>query len=128
MGLAPWVVLIEAALSAPTMTVEWSAVEELLAGFASDSPSAMYSRDRYVLQVVTNASSPDGALRKVVGRWRQVVMVAGLARYRLVRAEVMTLEELAAESASRTDLHPVYWRRGVAGRHASVRIQADDSR
>ena len=107
--MAPWVVLIEAALSTPTLTVECSAVEQLLAAFAADNPSAMYSRDRYVLQVVAKASSPDGALRKVVTRWRHVVMVAGLASYKLVRAEVMTLDEFVAETVSRSDIDAVTW-------------------
>jgi hypothetical protein len=110
-ALAPWIVLIEAALTAADLTVESASVERLLTVFAKHHPSAMYSRDRYVLQVVMPGSSPDEALRKVLTSWRRSVLAAGLAGFKLVRAEVMTPDELEAEAASRSDLH---WERSYA--------------
>lgn len=113
--MAPWIVLIEAALIASDLAVEAASVERLLAVFAAHRPSAMYSRDRYVLQVVMPGSSPDDALRKVLIRWRRSVMAAGLAGFKLVRAEVMTPDELEAEAISRPDLHWERWQAAAAG-------------
>ena len=64
----------------------------------------MLCHNRYVLQVLSDASQADEAIRQVLAKWRRSVLALGLSRFSLVRAEVMTLEELEAEASSQPDI------------------------
>ncbi len=60
---------------------------------------ALHSRDRYVLQVTARGSGPLDALADVLARWEHAVERRDLPRWKVVRTEVFTPEELEREFA-----------------------------
>ena len=91
-----WVVLVEAELDEGGV-IELPALERLLGLLCDHSPSALWCVDRYAVQVVVSAASPEAALVSGLSMWRQAVDRLDLPAWRLVRAEIKTPAELEAE-------------------------------
>ena len=97
-----WVVLLEVA-SDEAVGLEVETVEALLAQLADRYPSALHAPDRYALQFLVEADGPDGALADGVSLWRRAARAVGLPDDGVVRAEVKTPAELAAECSDEGD-------------------------
>ena len=89
-----WIVLLEAAVDS---RVDVGDIERLLVGLTDCYPSALHAEDRYAVQLVVNAATPDLALTMGLDMWRGAATRARLPRCPVVRAEVKTPAELAAE-------------------------------
>ena len=91
-----WIVVLEAG-GVPGGSLEIEVVRDLLEAVADSRPSALYSPDRYALQLVVHADGPVRALRVAVARWSGAVAELGLSEWPLVRAEVVTPAEFERE-------------------------------
>jgi diguanylate cyclase (GGDEF)-like protein len=66
-----------------------------LADFWTDArANALYSPSRYALQVSVQAPNPAGALSAALLRWQDALRHSGLPEWKLVRAELVTPQEL----------------------------------
>lgn len=102
-----WVVLVEAEREAAATVLAVEQLEHLLELLGDHSPSGLWSVDRYALQFVLEAPSPEAALITGLGQWREASARAGLAAWSLVRVELKTPAELEAEHrAAATDDGP----------------------
>ena len=91
-----WVVLLEVVCPLGTSpSVE--TVEALLRRLADRYPSALHSPERCAVQFLVGADTAELALAAGVGVWEPAAVAAGLPSCELVRAEVKTPAELAAE-------------------------------
>jgi hypothetical protein len=72
-------------------------LERLLGCLAEHYPSALHAEDRYALQLVVQGPAPDEALADALHLWRRALRCCGLPAWTVVRAEVKTPAELAAE-------------------------------
>lgn len=93
-----WVVLLEAAgeMTAGT-AVDPSTLGRIVAPWASPAPVTLYSADRYALQLKVSAETPHAALASAMGLWQDALRRTALPDWELVRAEVVTPEELEHE-------------------------------
>jgi hypothetical protein len=91
-----WIVVLEAVVDRDR-PVDVDAVERLLVGLTDCYPSALHADDRYAVQLVVVAATPDLALSAGLDMWRGAATRARLPRCPIVRAEVKTPAELAAE-------------------------------
>jgi hypothetical protein len=89
-----WVVVLEAD-SKGTGIVDFNRVQQLVDGFGGRA-AALYSPDRYAIQVSVQAATAADAIAAAVASWRTSALVYGLPEWPLVRAEVMRPEELDA--------------------------------
>lgn len=93
-----WVVLLEAAGEvAGGMAVDPLTLGRVVAPWASPAPVTLYSHDRYAVQLKVWAESPHAALASAMGLWRDALRRRALPDWELVRAEVVTPEELEHE-------------------------------
>ncbi|HEX2274967.1 MAG TPA: hypothetical protein VHG90_13935 [Acidimicrobiales bacterium] len=92
-----WVVLVEAELEKGAGTIEVGQLERLLELLCDQSASGLWSLDRYAVQLVVPATSPEAALVTALSGWRQAVGRLDLPQWRLVRAEIKSPAELEAE-------------------------------
>ena len=100
-----WIVLVEAAREGASGEIERYEVATLLEALdAGLGGGALYSQDRYALQVPTTAPSPADALAGVLSRWADAVRRLGLPVWRVVRTEVLTPEELERDLVSHYQL------------------------
>lgn len=92
-----WVVLVEAErVDAPSvLTLEH--LDRLLELLEEHCPTGLWSPDRYALQIIVPATSPEEALLTGLAEWRSAVARLDLPEWRLVRVEVKTPAELEAE-------------------------------
>jgi hypothetical protein len=91
-----WIVVLEVAANADA-DVGPSELERLLGCLAEHYPSALHAEDRYALQLVVQGPAPDAALADALHLWRRALRCCGLPGWTVVRAEVKTPAELAAE-------------------------------
>src|SRR3954463_15465138 len=91
-----WVVVLEADASAPR-AIDERGLQRLLRVLSAMRPVALHSPQRYALQVQLEASSHGEALDRAVAGWRAALSRLGLPAPRLIRAEVLTLDEFDAE-------------------------------
>ena len=96
-GRDDWVVVIEVEGQEGVETLEVAQLERLLALLFDHSPAGLWSVDRYALQLVVPADSPEAALVSALSWWRQAMGRLDLPQWRLVRAEIKTPAELEAE-------------------------------
>lgn len=100
-----WAVVLEASPCDEEAVIDLAAVEELAGTLGDPDAVALYSPDRYAVQFGVEADKPEHALALGHERWRHAVATLGLPRWPLVRAEVLTPDELAPlESAAAGDL------------------------
>lgn len=89
-----WVVLLE--VDADAQVEE---VKAVLAHLGDRYPSALHAVDRCAVQFLVDADGPDTALVDGLALWRVAARAAGFPDADVVRAEVKTPAELAAEYA-----------------------------
>jgi diguanylate cyclase (GGDEF)-like protein len=94
-----WVVLLEA--DGTDGQVDLATLEALLFEVAEASPISLYSPDRYALQIAVEARTPPAALHRALRMWRDALRRLGAPLSKLVRAEVLTPEELRLETQTR---------------------------
>ena len=112
-----WMVLLEAADERARTTIDAAAFRRLVTAWAAAPPGVLYSPSRYALQVAVVAQEPQSALAAAMGLWSDALRRAGLPRWQLVRAEVVTPDEFER------DLQAEDWDGAAAapvlGRHPS---------
>ncbi len=101
----PWVVLLEAHADDAVPALTLGDLEGMVALLADHSPSGLWSARRYALQFVVPAESPDAAVAPALARWRATLARLGLREWPVVRLEIKTLAELAAESRTFDEQH-----------------------
>jgi diguanylate cyclase (GGDEF)-like protein len=92
-----WIVILEATSS--TSPIDREAVRRLVHAVAAMRPGALYSTDRYALQVYAGGETPTQALATALHRWHQEVSRIGgeFGGCTLARVEVLTPEEYELE-------------------------------
>lgn len=91
-----WAVVLEFAAPATGVTVDLAEIEDLVSHLADWRPSALFNPGRYAIQLQLFAGDVTGALAAAAYRHSRARDELGLAVWPLVRAEVLTPEELAA--------------------------------
>ena len=92
-----WVVLLEAAKERGSSTIDPVSFGRMVSSWATPVPTSLHSRDRYALQIPVTAAHPASALSLAMSLWKDAVCRSGLAMWGLVRAEILTPEELERE-------------------------------
>lgn len=95
--LKEWTVLLEAADTVGVSTIEPESFRRLVESWAVSAPTALYSPSRYALQVTLEASDAPSALSLALSLWKDALRRGGLPEWELVRAEILTSEELEQE-------------------------------
>ncbi|HEX2042899.1 MAG TPA: hypothetical protein VHF24_09715 [Acidimicrobiales bacterium] len=95
-----WVVLVEAELEEGAGVIEIDQLKRLLLLLCEHGATGLWSLDRYAVQLVVPATSPEAALVTALSRWRDAVGRLELPEWRLVRAEIKSPAELEAEHRS----------------------------
>lgn len=95
-----WIVLLEAADDRDGPALDPSDLDRLAAAWGNVAPTALYSSNRYALQASVRAADPPSALAAAIESWEEAVRASGVPGWDLVRAEVVTPEELEAELQS----------------------------
>lgn len=91
-----WVVLLEVA-DDDGEGIDRASFARLVDSWAEATPTTLYSPSRYALQVSVDAPSPAVALSATLLRWKDALRHSGLPEWRLVRAELVTSQELERE-------------------------------
>ena len=96
---------MEAAGERGGSTMEPTSFARMVSSWATPAPTTLYSPDRYALQVPLRATNPPLALSSAIALWKEALRRSGLPEWELVRAEVLTPQELEAEwqAAERAD-------------------------
>lgn len=108
---AEWVVLLEITDERKGSTIDPLSFARLVCSWATPIPTTLYSPKRYALQVALRATDAPLALSAAISLWKDAVRRSGLPEWQLVRAEIMTPEELeeeldAADSSARGEDMP----------------------
>lgn len=109
-----WLVLLEAEDTAERSTIDPSSFARLVSSWATPAPTTLYTPTRYALQVAVSAADAPSALSAAISRWKDCLRRAALPEWALVRAEIMTPEELEQE------LRALEW--GSNGEDAPARL------
>lgn len=91
-----WVVLLEA-VSDEGDRIDRAGFARLVDSWTEAAPTMLYSPSRYALQVSLQAATPAVALSAALLRWKDALRHSGLPEWRLVRAELVTPQELERE-------------------------------
>lgn len=112
-----WMVLLEAADERARAAIDAAAFRRLVTAWAAAPPTVLFSPSRYALQVAVVARDPQSALVAAMGLWSDALRRAGLPKWQLVRAEIVTPDEFER------DLQAEDWDgpadAAVVGRHPS---------
>ena len=73
------------------------AFRRLVDACGAPMPATLFSSDRYVLQMPVRAADAASALSSAIARWQAALRRSGVARWELVRGEVLTSDEFARE-------------------------------
>lgn len=92
-----WIVLLEASDERGRSTIDASSFRRLVSSWPGPGPTALYSPNRYALQVPVRAFNPPSALSSAMWLWKDVLRRTGLPDWQLVRAEIVTPDELERE-------------------------------
>ena len=92
-----WIVLLEVADQEHGSALEPASLRRLLAEWPGAVPAALYSPDRYALQISIAAPDPSLALSSAIGLWKGALRGTALPEGDLIRSEVVTPEELEGE-------------------------------
>ena len=99
-GDGSWAVVLEVAAPGDGPVVELTSVQRLVAQLGDWRPKALYNPDRYAIQLELFALDLPRALLTAVDRHAEACRRLRLAAWPLVRAEVLTSEELEANLAA----------------------------
>lgn len=121
-----WVVLLEAADGGGSGGMDRGDVARLLAALGEKCDGgggggALHSSDRYALQVETAASGPVEALLVVLSSWADAVRELDLPRWQVVRAELLTPDELERDLRNQLRDEMALPRAGATSRRRSCR-------
>ncbi len=94
-----WAVVLEWESPGDGHRIELDSVEDLVDGLADWHPSALYSPARYAIQIELVARHATEALAAAHHRHGRACRQLGIAAWVLVRAEVLTRQELTASQA-----------------------------
>ncbi len=94
-----WAVVLELAVPDGRGTLDFSTVEALVEYLADWGPSALYDPHRYAIQVQLSAPDAESALASAIQGHGKAALALGISFLSLVRAEVLTAEELASGQA-----------------------------
>lgn len=97
---AEWVVLLEVADDDGLGGIDRSGFSRLIESWADASPTTLYSPSRYVVQVSVKAATPALALSEALLRWKNALRRTRLPEGVLVRAELVTPDQLEREIAA----------------------------
>lgn len=92
-----WIVLLEASDERGRSTIDASSFRRLVSSWPGPGPTALYSPNRYAIQVPVRAFNPPSALSTAMWLWKDVLRRTGLPDWQLVRAEIVTPDELERE-------------------------------
>ena len=92
-----WVVLLEATSAPPSGGLDHQTLTRLLQAVEDAEPIALHSPNRYAVQLKIRAENPGDALASALSRWTEATRSVGAPTWEVVRAEVMTKEELEHE-------------------------------
>lgn len=92
-----WIVLLEAADEVGGATMDPRCFSRLAASWATAGATTFYSTSRYALQVSVSAANPPAALGSAMRLWTDALRRTGIPKWQLVRAEIVTPEELEHE-------------------------------
>ena len=92
-----WIVLLEVADQEHDSALGPASLRRLLAEWPGPVPAALYSPDRYALQISIAAPDPSLALSSAIGLWKGALRGTALPEGDLIRSEVVTPEELEWE-------------------------------
>jgi GGDEF domain-containing protein len=92
-----WIVLLEAVATDEAGIIDRPGLERMLASWPCPAPTTLFSESRYALQLPVRAVSPPAALSYALCLWEDAVRVSRLPLWHLVRAEVVTPQELTRE-------------------------------
>jgi diguanylate cyclase (GGDEF)-like protein len=92
-----WLVLLEAADKREGSTIDPSSFARLVSSWAAPVPTTLYSPSRYALQIAVRATDALSALSIAISLWKECLRRSQLPEWPLVRAEIMTPEELEQE-------------------------------
>jgi hypothetical protein len=98
--MSQWVVLVEAAGGDDEPSVSLETAQQLVWLLGDKAPIVLHSPRRFGAQFWVGGEQSDDALQAALAQWRVAIHAAGLPDWPVVRAEVMTDSELAAELAS----------------------------
>jgi len=98
--LDEWVVVIEATGDQP---IDFGLVQDLLAWLRDWGPSALYHANRYAVQLQVSALAPEEALRCAMVAHAQGAAAVGLGGATVVRAEVLTMDEVRCGQVSQSE-------------------------
>ena len=93
--MSSWIVLLEAAGSPTDGLIDVKDLEALVRHLNADA--ALHSPERYAVQLKVSGTRPIDAVDRGLSRWDDAVTALDLPRWKLVRAEVFTPEELERE-------------------------------
>ncbi len=96
-SVTEWLVLLEAEDTAERSTIDPSSFARLVSSWATPVPTTLYTPTRYALQVAVTATDAPSALSAAISRWKDCLRRTALPEWPLVRAEIMTPEELEQE-------------------------------
>lgn len=89
-----WVVLLEAADEKGRTPIDVASFSRLIESWVDVTPTTLFSPGRYAVQFSVEAASAPLALSSALWHWAKAVRGAGLPDWELVRAELLTPEEL----------------------------------
>ncbi len=92
-----WVVLLEAVDEEGNTPIDAASFSRLIDSWVEETPTSLFSPGRYAIQVCIEAASPPSALSAALWHWTNALRRAGLPDWELVRAELLTPEELERE-------------------------------
>jgi hypothetical protein len=92
-----WVVVVEAEAANGDGSVEVGRLRRLLEVLPDLDPIALHSADRVAVQLHVDAPGEVEALAQALAELRAALPSVGLSEFQVIRAEVMTREELERE-------------------------------
>ena len=102
-----WIAVLEVTGGDAGVPMDVGALRALLDALADASPRALHDAGRYALQLQVHAATPAEAVFVAVARWHDATRGLGFPEWDVVRAEVMTPEELEREFSVIGDERPL---------------------
>ena len=92
--VAQWVVVLEVAREPAAPALDAGALYDALDALAETNVTVLRSDDRCAVQMEVGATGPAEALFSALARWREAVRALTAGSWDVVRAELLTPEEL----------------------------------
>ena len=92
-----WIVVLEASTGSTAAELDEATLSRLLEALSDARPIALYSADRYAVQLSVAAADPSDALDLAFERWSHAVATLRAPAWDVVRADVMSLVEFSLD-------------------------------